>query len=589
MASAGPVRPMEQVRGVPASPGVVVGKAFIIASERLEIPRRSISEEEVPEELARFERALAKTTQEILEVRRRLAERIDEEHAHILDAHLLVLEDVQLIQETMQLVKTEKVNVEYAFSRTLESLATQLSSIEDEYIRERANDIRDIGRRVLRALLGKERRSLAELEEEVVVVAYDLSPADTALMHRERVIGFATDVGSRTSHTAIMARSLEIPAVVGLKDITQRVRRGDLVIVDGDEGVVVINPDEETLVRYRSRLERLRAFERELAQLKDLPAETLDGFRVTLAANIELPEEIPSVLAHGAEGIGLFRTEYLYLNRADLPSEEEQYQAYRLAAEKMAPNPTVVRTLDLGGDKFMSALDVPREMNPFLGCRAIRFCLERPDIFRAQVRAILRASAHGNLKMMFPLISSLGELEEALALVESCKEELRREGKPFRESMEVGAMIETPAAAVIADVLAERVDFFSIGSNDLIQYALAIDRVNEKIAHLYDPAHPAVLRLIRSVVEAGHARGIWVGMCGEMAGELPLIPLLLGMGLDELSMSVVALPRVKKLIRSVRRSECEELLEEAMSKRTGREVQELACGFVRERLPQLVC
>jgi len=522
-------------------------------------------------------------------VRRQLAERIDEEHAHILDAHLLVLEDVQLIQETMQLVKNDKVNIEYAFSTTLESLAAQLAAMEDEYIRERANDIRDIGRRVLRALLGKERRSLAELEEEVVVIAYDLSPADTALMHRERVIGFATDVGSRTSHTAIMARSLEIPAVVGLKDLTERVRRGDVIVVDGDAGIVIVNPDEKTLAKYRSRLEQLRVFELELAQIKDLPAETLDGFRITRAATIELPEEIPSVLAHGAEGIGLFRTEYLYLNRTDLPSEEEQYEAYKLAAEKTAPNPAVIRTLDLGGDKFMSALEVAKEMNPFLGCRAIRFCLARPDIFKIQMRAILRASVHGNLKIMFPLISAAEELEQALVLLDECKGALRKEGCPFNESLEIGAMIETPAAAVIADVLADRVSFFSIGSNDLIQYALAIDRVNEKIAHLYNPAHPAVLRLVRGVVEAAHRKGVWVGMCGEMAGEIQLLPLLLGMGLDELSMSVVALPRAKRLIRSVRKSECERLLEQAMGMRTGPEVQGLACEFVKQHIPQIVC
>ncbi len=569
-----------ELKGIGVSPGVITGKVFLLNGERFSIPKREISEGEVAEELARFEKALAQTTEEVILIRKKVAKEIDEEHAHILDAHLLVLEDILLIEETMKRVEKEKLNVECVFSQVLENLAEKFETMDDPYLKERAADVRDVGRRVLRNLLGRERRDLSSLEEEVIVVAYDLSPSDTAAMHKEKVAAFVTDVGGKTSHTAIMARALEIPAVVALKDVTAKVKRGDRIIVDGTNGAVIINPDEETLKKYKAEGVELEVMERKLEEFKDLAAQTLDRHRVELAANLEMPEEIPSILAHGADGIGLYRTEFFYLNRADLPTEDEHYQSYKSVAEKMVPHSVIIRTLDLGGDKFLSQLQIPREMNPFLGWRAIRFCLERPDIFKTQLRAILRASLHGKLKIMYPLISGVEELKRANQILKEVREELRAKGVAFDENLEVGAMIETPSAAMTADILAREVDFFSIGTNDLIQYSLAIDRVNERIAYLYEPAHPAVLRLIKSIVEAGHRQRIWVGMCGEMAGEPLFALILLGMGLDELSMSAVALPKIKKIIRAVTLKETRRLVKEVLTLSTAREIEQL----VREKL-----
>ncbi len=573
-------------KGIAVSPGIAVGRAFVLVSEKFSVPKRSVAAGDVAEELARFERALADTTEEIVDLRKSVAASLDEEHAHILDAHLLVLEDVLLIRETMERVEREKVCVEHVFSEVLEELAENFEVMDDQYLRERTADIRDVGRRVLRKLLGRERRSLADLEEDVIVIAYDLSPSDTALMHQEKVIAFATDVGSRTSHTAIMARSLEIPAVVGLKEITRNVRRGDTLIVDGSEGTVLVNPTETERKRFARKKKAVEAQETRLRGLRDLPAQTLDGRRVRLAANIELAEELPSVISHGAEGIGLYRTEFFYLNRKDLPGEDEQFEAYRAVAERVAPHGVTIRTMDLGGDKFASPLDMPREMNPFLGWRAIRFCLERPEIFKIQLRAILRASANGRLRVMFPLISDITELVRAKGLLEEAKEELKKRGAGFDDGLKVGAMIETPSAAMTADVLAREADFFSIGTNDLIQYSLAVDRVNEKIAYLYEPGHPAVLRLIKNVIDCGHSEGIDVAMCGEMAGESAFSLVLLGMGLDEFSMSPVAIPAVKRLIRSVSLGQAKvlarEVLElptsERIGKRVGEFMRDLAVG-----------
>ncbi|MCD5390492.1 phosphoenolpyruvate--protein phosphotransferase [candidate division NPL-UPA2 bacterium] len=572
-----------ELKGIGVSPGVISGKVFLLTGERFSIPKREISEGEVAEELARFEKALAQTTEEVVQIRKKVAKEIDEEHAHILDAHLLVLEDILLIEETMKRVEKEKLNVEYLFSRVLENLAEKFEAMDDAYLKGRAADVRDVGRRVLRNLLGREHRDLSSLEEEVIVVAYDLSPSDTAAMHREKVIAFVTDVGGKTSHTAIMARALEIPAVVALRDVTAKVKRGDRIIVDGTNGMVIINPDEETLKKYEAEEDELEVIERKLEEFKDLAGQTLDGHRLELAANLEMPEEIPSILAHGAEGIGLYRTEFFYLNRTDLPTEDEHYQAYKFVAEKMAPHSAIIRTLDLGGDKFLSQLQTPREMNPFLGWRAIRFCLERPDIFKTQLRAILRASVHGKLKIMYPLISGVEELRRANQILKEVREELRAKAVAFDENLEVGAMIETPSAAMTADILAREVDFFSIGTNDLIQYSLAIDRVNEKIGYLYEPAHPAVLRLIKSIVEAGHRQRIWVGMCGEMAAEPIFAIILLGMGLDELSMSAVAIPKIKKIIRAVTMKEARRLVKEILTLSTAREIEQR----VREKLAKV--
>ena len=437
-------------------------------------------------------------------------------------------------------------------------------------------------------MVGGKQLSLTNLKEKVIIIAYDLSPSDTAVMHKKNVIGFATDIGGRTSHTAIMAKSLEIPAVVGLERVTSVVRNGKTVIVDGNRGLFIAEPSKRTLDRYTAQKKRYEKLEKELSTLKNLPCETLDGHRVELSANIELPEEVPSVLKHGADGIGLYRSEYLYINRVDLPNEEDQFRAYKEVARKMGSRRVIIRTLDIGGDKFLSQLEIPREMNPFMGWRAIRFCLARPEIFKMQLRAILRASTFGNLKIMYPMISGVEEIRQANAILEEVKSDLKKRKIPFDRNIEVGAMIEIPSAALTSDILAKEVDFFSIGTNDLIQYALAVDRVNEKIAYLYEPAHPAVLRLIRDVIHNGHKNGIWVGMCGEMAGDPALVLILLGMGLDEFSTSPILLPEIKKIIRAFTLKEAKKMAEKALTFGTGKEIAQFAGDVLRKALPELV-
>lgn len=576
-----------ELKGIPASPGVSIGRAFLLDSEEVSVPKQSVPPAGVPQEIARFEEALTRTRKEIEEIQKRISKELSLEHAQIFDAHLMFLEDRAFIEEVIQRLKEEQLCAEYVFSQVLAKYIQAFSKIEDEYLRERASDVEDVGRRILRNLTGLKRRTLAELTQPVIVVAYDLSPSDTATMHRQHVIGFVTDIGGRTSHTAIMAKSLEIPAVVGLGMATERIRSEDMMIVDGASGAVIVNPDEATLKHYEELKRKLETLGQSLLRLRDLPAETPDGHRVHLAANIELPEEIPSVIAHGAEGIGLYRTEFFYLNRGDFPSEEEQFEAYRHVAKALSPHPVIIRTIDLGGDKFMSELRVPREMNPFLGWRAIRFCLARPDIFKVQLRAILRASVFGPIKLMYPMISGLEELQAANRILEEMREELRREGKEFNPEMDVGAMIEVPSAALILDLLAKEAKFFSIGTNDLIQYALAVDRVNEKIAYLYEPTHPAVLRLIRQIIQVAHENGLWVSMCGEMAGEPAMALLLLGLGLDSFSTSPANVPVIKQVIRSVPTFRAKEVVKEVFRLTTGKEVEAYAKARLYEFLPQL--
>ena len=585
-AGEGSSRPLE-LKGIPASPGVSIGRAFLLDSEEVAVPRQSIPPSSIPQEIARFEEALTQTRREIEQIQAKISRELGMEHAEIFNAHLMFLEDRALIDEVITRLKNESLCVEYVFSEVLAKYIQAFSRVEDEYMRERASDVEDIGRRILRNLTGLKRRSLAELTQPVILVAYDLSPSDTATMHRQHVIGFVTDIGGRTSHTAIMAKSLEIPAVVGLQSATERIRPDDWVIVDGTNGAVIVNPNPVMLRHYEELKRKLETLDQALLKVKDLPAETPDGHRVRLSANIELPEEIPSVIAHGAEGIGLYRTEFFYLNRGDLPGEEEQFEAYKHVARAIAPHSVIIRTIDLGGDKFMSELRVPREMNPFLGWRAIRFCLARPDIFKVQLRAILRASVFGKIKLMYPMISGLEELQAANQILEEMKQELDAEGKSFDRELEVGAMIEVPSAALIIDLLAKEVRFFSIGTNDLIQYALAVDRVNEKIAYLYEPAHPAVLRLIRQVIQGAHENGLWVSMCGEMAGEPALALILLGLGLDSFSTSSVNLPRIKQVIRSVPTFRAKEVAKEAFRLTTGKEVEDYARARLCELLPEL--
>jgi phosphoenolpyruvate-protein phosphotransferase (PTS system enzyme I) len=563
---------MKLLKGIAASPGIVMGKAYVLDSEEMVIPQRTIRESAVPKEITRFQDALTQTRAEIQKIRDKISKEISKEHGDIFNAHLMVLEDRAIIEEVMERIKKEKLNTEHIFSMVLKKYVQSFLKIDDEYLRERVSDINDVGRRVIRHLLGDQRSSLSEIKEKVIVVAYDLAPSDTAVMHRKNVIAFATDIGGRTSHTAIMAKSLEIPAVVGLENITRQVRTGDVLVVDGISGVVAVNPTAAELTKFRNEQARYVEFNRGLKRFKDLPCVTPDGRHIELAANIELPEETPSVLSHGADGIGLYRTEFLYMNRNDLPDEEEQFQAYKKVVTAMGQKPVVIRTFDLGGDKFLSHLEMPHEMNPFLGWRAIRFCLASPHIFKTQLRAILRASAHGKLRMMYPMISGVGEVKQANKMLDEVRAELRAKKVAFDENMEVGVMIEIPSAAMTCDILAEQADFFSIGTNDLIQYALAVDRINERIAYLYEPAHPAVLRLLKTIIDAGHAKKIWVGICGEMSGDPIFTPVLLGLGMDEISTSPVMVPEIKKIVRSITYKEAQKLAEYVLTLKTGEEV-----------------
>jgi phosphotransferase system enzyme I (PtsI) len=519
-----------------------------------------LTEAALAEEVNRLEKALVQTRHQILDIQHKVSQRMGAEEGSIFDAHLLVLEDRTLLDEVMRVIREQKVNAEHAFHTVAERYAATLSAIEDDYLRERATDMRDVTARVLNNLLGlEEETDLRHLKEPCIIVSHDLTPSNTAQLDKRKVLGFVTDVGSKTSHTAIMARSLRIPAVVGLKDVSGQLESGQYALLDGLNGVLIVNPTDQTLYEYGQLILRQATFQQRLNDLLAEPAVTLDGHRVLLNANIEQAADAEQVKANGAEGVGLFRTEYLFLNHERLPGEEQQYQSYREAAAALKPLPVVIRTLDLGGDKFLAHMTMPTELNPFLGWRAIRISLQERDIFRAQLRAILRASAEGNLKVMYPMISGLDELKQANALLEEYKAELRQEKVAFDENLEVGAMIETPSAAMVADSLAKRVKFFSIGTNDLIQYSLAVDRMNEKIAHLYEPTHPAIVRLIKTTVDAAHKHGVRVTVCGEMAGDPVLAPLLLGLGVDELSAAPSLVPPLKFLIRRLKLSEAQEL------------------------------
>jgi phosphoenolpyruvate-protein phosphotransferase (PTS system enzyme I) len=573
---------MIELKGIAAASGISMGPAHKVGKEEYVVSRQPIREDEISLQIQLFEEALIKTRREIIELQKRIGADMGQEEAQIFDAHLLVLEDRMLIEEVISRLKKEHLNVAFIFSEVLKKYIAVFSRIEDEYLKERISDINDVGRRIMRHLLGKEKQGLGDLKEKVVIVAHDLSPSDTAAMHKKNVIGLVTDIGGKTSHTAIMAKSLEIPAVVGLEVITTRIKEGDLLIVDGNKGLVIIDPDEATLSIYRLEGERLRGIAERFLAVKDQPAITRDGQKVEISANIEFPEEVSSVKLHGAEGIGLYRTEFFYMNRKDLPTEEEHYQAYKYVAEEMKPYPVIIRTLDLGGDKFLSQFAIPKEMEPFLGWRAIRFCLARPEIFKLQLRAILRASVHGNLKLMYPMISGIEELRQANDILEEAKEELRVSGLLFNNDIKVGAMIEVPSAAMTADILAEEADFFSIGTNDLIQYSLAVDRGNEKVAYLYEPAHPAVLRLIKNVIDAAHKANITVGMCGEMAGESSLALILLGLGLDEFSIPPQLIPELKYLIRSVDLNQVREIAIKALELSTGKEIEEFSQTRLKE-------
>ncbi len=564
--------PEIRCQGVGVSPGIVVGNIHVVRDDGDEVVRHRIKPEEVASEIGRFENALIKTRAQILEMQERIATSIGAKDAGIFDAHLLVVEDRTLIDEVLRKLEADLCNVEFVFQEVAKHYADTLSAIDDPYLRERALDIHDVTRRVIRNLQGRAPKSFQDLSEPHILVAHNLTPSDTATVDRNYVLGLATDLGSRTSHTAIMARSLGIPAIVGLHDASEKLEAGLPALLDGYNGLLILHPTADTL-RHYGELEHKRVkVTEQLTALRETKSTTRDGRHIVLSANVELTEDAENAPKNGAEGIGLFRTEFLYLNRPELPTEEEQFAVYRKVAEQVRPNPLIIRTFDLGGDKVAGAMGENDELNPFLGERAIRYCLENREMFKAQLRAIIRASESGNVKIMFPMISGLEELRRAIAVLEECKAELTQEGQPFNPETEVGAMIEIPSAAISADRLAREVDFFSIGTNDLIQYAIAVDRVNERIAHLYEPTHPAVLRLLKMVADAGHSHGIWVGVCGEMAGDLALVPLLLGLGMDELSVGTAFVPRVKRAVQTLAYAECQQLVPELLELDTSSEI-----------------
>ena len=570
-------------RGIPVSPGVSRGKVIVLSKQTDKVPEQHLPHDQIAAEVQRFEQALIDTRRDIAAMQDEVSERLGAQEASIFDAHLLVLEDPMLIEEVSRRIVNERLTAEFAFQQVAERFIQAFGGMADEYLRERSADLRDVAQRVMQNLTGGEDHpDTYRITEPCVIISHDLTPSQTAQLDKRLVLGFATDVGSKTSHTAIMARSLRIPAVVGLQGASKIIESGEYMLIDGFNGLVIVNPTDQTLFEYGQLVRRQVTLEEKLSETRDQAAVTLDGVRVVLSANIEQPGDTEAVTASGAEGVGLFRTEYLFINRETLPSEEEQFQAYRQVAVALKPQPVIVRTLDLGGDKFLSHLQVPEEMNPFLGWRAIRFCLQEKDIFRNQLRAILRASVEGNIKMMYPMISSGDEIDQANALLEECKKELRREQIPFGENLEIGAMVEIPSAALAAGSLARKVKFFSVGTNDLIQYALAVDRLNEKIAHLYEPAHPAILRLIQMTVEAAKKEGIWVGVCGEMAGDPMLVPLLLGLGVEELSVAPSSVPRIKYLIRRIKMSEARELAECALRCDTPLEITSNCLTYVKK-------
>ena len=554
------------LRGIPVSQGVSQGRVLVLNRSLIVPAKDGFETDDQAGEGARLQTALAETRKQLTAVQERLRDEFGAKEFQIFDAHLLVLEDPALMEEVGRQIRDEHHTPEYAFYTASEKYAEALSAVDDSYLSERAADIRDVTQRVLGNLMGQPQRAgVSDLTEPCIVVANDLTPSDTAQLDPAKVLGFVTEVGSRTSHTAILARSMQIPAVLGLGEAIEELKPGQTVLLDGFNGFVIISPSEQTLFEYGQLVERQSSIEESLDEIRTEPAKTLDGHTIILSANIERAGDVEAVRKSGATGVGLFRTEFLFINRSDLPNEEEQFQAYKKVTESLAPEPVIIRTLDLGGDKLLSHVNVAAEMNPFLGWRAIRLCLEEKDLFRTQLRAILRASAFGDLKIMYPMVSGMDELDAANVLLDECSDQLRAEGVEFAENLEIGVMIETPSAAMIADSLARRVQFFSIGTNDLIQYSLAVDRLNEKIAHLYEPTHPGILRLIKTTVDAGQAQKIWTGVCGEMAGELAMVPLLIGLGIAELSVAPSLVPRVKMLIRSIEMANARELAEFALN------------------------
>ena len=571
------------ITGIPASPGIVFGKALVLKEEKIVLDTQKISEDQVEAEVARFYAGREAAVEQLNSIHQRALKSLGEEKAAIFEGHLMILEDEELEEEIIDYLRSNKVNASVAASKIIDQQVEMLSEIDDEYLKERAGDIRDIGNRLIKNILGMHIVDLGDITEESILVAYDLTPSETAQLNLEKVLGFITDIGGRTSHTSIMARSLELPAIVGTNDVTARVNTGDYLILDAVNNRVYVNPTQAEIDELKTLEAKLAEEKAELAKLKDLPAVTLDGHKVDVVANIGTIRDCEGAHRNGAEGIGLYRTEFLFMDRDQLPSEEEQFIAYKEVVEAMEGRLVVLRTMDIGGDKELPYLNLPKEMNPFLGWRAVRIALDRREILHAQLRAVLRASAFGKLAVMFPMIISVEEIRELKSVLETLKAELRAEGKAFDENIQVGVMVETPSAAVNAKFLAKEVDFFSIGTNDLTQYTLAVDRGNELISHLYNPMSPSVLGLIKQVIDASHAEGKWTGMCGELAGDERATLLLLGMGLDEFSMSAISVPRIKKLIRHVNYQEVKALADEALQKPTAAEIEQLIQAFLAEK------
>lgn len=571
------------ISGILVSPGFAFGQALILKEDPIVVSTKKIADDQVDKEIARFIEGRNKSAEQLNLIKEKAEKNLGAEKAEIFEGHIMLLEDEELEQEIVSLIKGDKKTADAAAYSVIEDQAQALESLDDEYLKERAADVRDIGKRLLKNILNIPIVDLSAISEEVILVAADLTPSETAQLNLDKVLGFITDLGGRTSHTSIMARSLELPAIVGTSDATSKIKNGDFIVLDGVNNTIHMNPSEAEIDKLKAFRDEYLQEKEELAKLKDLPAITLDGHQVEVCANIGTVRDVAGAERNGAEGVGLYRTEFLFMDRDSLPTEEEQFQAYKAVAEAMGSQAVIVRTMDIGGDKDLPYMNLPKEENPFLGWRAIRICLDRKEILHSQLRAILRASKFGKLRIMFPMVISVEEVRELKAELEMLKAQLREEGKAFDESIEVGVMVETPAAAVIARHLAKEVDFFSIGTNDLTQYTLAVDRGNELISHLYNPMSPAVLNLIKQVIDASHAEGKWTGMCGELAGDERATLLLLGMGLDEFSMSAISIPRIKKLIRNASFTDTQALAEQALAQPTADELMKLVDTFIQEK------
>ncbi len=571
------------ISGILVSPGIAFGKALILKDDPIVVNNKKISADDIEKEISRFKAGRDKASEQLNAIMAKASETFGEEKAAIFEGHIMLLEDEDLEQEIESRIKTKQESADAAAYAVFEAQAIELESLEDEYLKERAADIRDIGKRLLKNILGMTIVDLGAIQEEVILVATDLTPSETAQLNLDKVLGFITDLGGRTSHTSIMARSLEIPAIVGTNDVTKQVKNGDYLILDCVNNHVYVNPPIETVEQLKKAQAEYLSDKNELAKLKDLPAITLDGHQVEVCANIGTVRDVPGAERNGAEGVGLYRTEFLFMDRDACPTEEEQFQAYKAVVEAMGEQAVILRTMDIGGDKDLPYMNLPKEENPFLGWRAIRICFDRKEILHAQLRAVLRASAFGKLRIMFPMIISVEEVRLLKGELEMLKQQLRDEKIAFDETIEVGVMVETPAAATIAHHLAKEVDFFSIGTNDLTQYTLAVDRGNELISHLYNPLSPSVLTLIKQVIDASHKEGKWTGMCGELAGDERATLLLLGMGLDEFSMSAISIPRIKKIIRNANYSDVKTLAENALAQPTAQDVLEVVNKFIEEK------